>query len=82
MINITPARIVSTMLLASLVTFSASVFNHENCSTIAYADSQFTPVQGKVIYVPSQPWSCPLSRCSWDKVFVLLFHRISITTIH
>ena len=53
MINITPARIVSTMLLASLVTFSASVFNHENCSTIAYADSQFTPVQGKVIYVPS-----------------------------
>lgn len=53
MINITPARIVTTMLLASLVTFSASVFNHENCSTIAYADSQFTPVQGKVIYVPS-----------------------------
>ena len=52
MINVNTQKLVSTMLFASMVTFGAGFIPVLNCSAPAAAE-QFTPLQGKVIYVPS-----------------------------
>lgn len=52
MMNIKSKKIISAILLASLITAGAGFNSLENSSTKAYAE-QFTPLQGKVIYVKS-----------------------------
>ena len=52
MLNLNTKIIVSSILLASMLTFGTGSIANTNFSSTAYAE-QFTPLQGKIIYVPS-----------------------------
>ncbi len=52
MLNLNTKIIVSSILLASMLTFGTDSIANTNFSSTAYAE-QFTPLQGKIIYVPS-----------------------------
>ena len=52
MAKINSKKMLSSMLLALIPMLGFGILNCTNCSAPAYAE-QFTPVQGKVIYVPS-----------------------------
>lgn len=52
MINLKAKKIVSSILLASLLSFSSAMLPAGMSNNQAYAE-QFAPLQGKVVYVPS-----------------------------
>lgn len=53
MTNNNTKKVVSTLLLASLLSLGSTIYPADNTAVQAQTQQQFTPLQGKVVYVPA-----------------------------